>query len=502
MEELPPSLRDRLIWRGRPPQNRWHSFDRTPWKHPWLSGPNLRAMKAFSSDLLAKASSLRERFSQQELGANFAFVGNIANSMYMRAKALRRTGMGIDVIGAPGDNSIMSYPGWEEYDGELPNGDITIAEHGAMLPSLAGFFVCNPTSSWSTSRLRQYPEYVRFDDYLRWPQYFSHLPTLEKLQQYDALLAGQVPYLAYLSGRRYIATQMGGDIWYECSRDDALGRLQRLAFRRANAFIASNPWSFAHARRYGLRNVVYLPLILDELTYCPGEDRWREEWQARSGGSFFVLSTARVDQFYKASSVGLEGFAAFSRSHPDARLVQLGWGADLDSMKSKLSELEISDKTLILRIVGKQRLTQYLRTADCLLDQFKLGYFGATALEAMACGLPVIMRIEKEQYEALCETGAPPVLDAGKPEDVAAQLSRLYEHSEWRHSVGEQHRRWFLLNHSSEKWWSAYFSLLITTARNKTYDFSASPLCAPLCAEEIEYHAAELACAPVFPNYN
>src|SRR5258706_12278207 len=43
---------------------------------------------------------------------------------------------------------------------------------------------------------------------------------------------------------------MGGDIWYECSRDDAHGRLQRIAFASAKAFLVSNPWSFAHARRF------------------------------------------------------------------------------------------------------------------------------------------------------------------------------------------------------------------------------------------------------------
>jgi glycosyltransferase involved in cell wall biosynthesis len=354
---------------------------------------------------------------------------------------------------------------------------------------------------WADMRLREFPSFVRCSDYLRWPVYFGHLPVLKKLQQYDALFAAQAPYLAYLSRRPYLVSQVGGDIWYECARDDELGRLQRLAFGEANAFLVSNPWSFAHARRYGMCHLIYVPFILDQDTYCPGEPIFREEWRAQSGGDFFVLSTARVDEFYKGSSIGLEGFAAFSRQHPEARLVQIGWGADLADMRRKLADLGIADRTILLRAAGKRRLISYLRSADCLLDQFRLGYFGATALEAMACGLPVIMRLERGQYDALCETGAPPVLDANTPGEVCDQLNRLAGNSEWHAGARHAHREWFLQNHGSTRWSMDYFALLLLTARNHRFRFHRSPLRRPLSTEEREYHATELANAPPFPNY-
>jgi len=263
----------------------------------------------------------------------------------------------------------------------------------------------------------------------------------------------------------------------------------------------SNPWSFAHARRYGMCHLIYVPFILDQDTYCPGEPIFREEWRAQSGGDFFVLSTARVDEFYKGSSIGLEGFAAFSRQHPEARLVQIGWGADLADMRRKLADLGIADRTILLRAAGKRRLISYLRSADCLLDQFRLGYFGATALEAMACGLPVIMRLERGQYDALCETGAPPVLDANTPGEVCDQLNRLAGNSEWHAAARQEHRDWFLQNHGSARWSMDYFALLLLTARNHRFRFHRSPLRRPLSTEEREYHATELANAPPFPNY-
>jgi glycosyltransferase involved in cell wall biosynthesis len=142
-----------------------------------------------------------------------------------------------------------------------------------------------------------------------------------------------------------------------------------------------------------------------------------------------------------------------------------------------------------------------LRSADCLLDQFRLGYFGATALEAMACGLPVIMRLERGQYDALCETGAPPVLDANTPGEVCDQLNRLAGNGEWHAGARHAHREWFLQNHGSARWSMDYFALLLLTARNHRFRFRRSPLRRPLSTEEREYHATELANAPPFPNY-
>jgi glycosyltransferase involved in cell wall biosynthesis len=426
----------------------------------------------------------------------------MANGMYMRAQGLRRAGMAIDVIGASGDNYAMSQPGWEEFDGEIDGGSLGTPEFQTSLPAVEHFYTFLPTMRWAEMRFRDFPRFVRLSDCLRWPVYLGHLPVLNKLQQYDALFAAQVPYLAYLSRRPYLVSQVGGDIWYECARDDVLGRIQRLGFCHANAFLVSNPWSFAHARRYGMRHLIYVPFILDQDIYCPGEPTFREQWRARSGGGeFFVLSTARIDEFYKGSSIGLEGFAAFSREHPEARLVQMGWGADLGGMQRKLADLGIADRTIILRAAGKRRLIAYLRSADCLLDQFRLGYFGATALEAMACGLPVIMRLERGQYDALCETGAPPVLDAETPEEVRRQLERLISDREWHAAARDAHRAWFLQNHGSARWSMDYFTLLLLTARNHRLRFDHSPLHQPLSPEEREYHATELANAPAFPNY-
>lgn len=503
VQPVPPGIRERVcwVWEGSPGP-RWHSFDRTPWKHPWLTTRNLGAARDFSASIRAEAERVAARAPSEQF--RYGFVGNMANSLYSRAAPLRKSGLAIDVICAPGDHHVMSQPGWEEFDGTVPDGAETVAAmraRGMALPEVPGTYQFDVTSEWESAPLRELPPFVRLRDFLRCRNFLGHLPTLAALQQYEALLVSQLPYLGYLSGKGYLAAQCGGDIWYESSRDDVLGRLQRRGFAQARTFLVSNPWSFAHARRFGLRNLAYLPLILDEEAYSPGESRFREEWREQTGGSFFVLSTARLDDAFKGSTVGLLGFAAFAREVPGARLVLVGWGSDRVRLIARLRNLGVAERTLILPLSGKRRVIAYLRASDCLLDQFVLGYYGATALEAMAVGLPVIMRLERAQYAALCETGAPPVLEAATPEGVCAQLRRLSRDHEHRQKSRMDHRTWFLQNHGSSRWANAYRTMLAAVALGHRFRFHRSPLSAPLAAEEREYQAAELQAAPTFPSY-
>lgn len=84
-----------------PPLDLWHSFDATPWAHPWLTYANLSAMRDYSRLLLGIA---RDGAWDYKGAGRFAFVGNIANNMYIRAAAVARDEFTPHVFGVHGDN--------------------------------------------------------------------------------------------------------------------------------------------------------------------------------------------------------------------------------------------------------------------------------------------------------------------------------------------------------------------------------------------------------------
>jgi glycosyltransferase involved in cell wall biosynthesis len=347
---------------------------------------------------------------------------------------------------------------------------------------------------------RRYP-HLSAADVLRWLPYLSGYDWIAELGRYDALLCAQSTFVGLLSGRPYLAAHIGGEIWYECSRGDLLGRLQLESYRRAAVVLASNPWSFAHARRYGLHNAVYVPLLVDEEFYAPGLGPFRQAWSDASGGDFFVFSSVRQNDAVKGTMTALEGFARFAAQRPGARLVIIEWGQQSALNLERFSSLGIADKVVRLPIAGKRRVIDYLRSADCSLDQFTLGYYGASALEAMGCGLPVIMRLERAQYAALCRVGAPPVVQAATADDVAAALERLAADAGFRRATAVAQREWLVAAHGAKAWYPTISAMLRVTAAGRRDSYAHSPLRAPLSPEERDYHARGLARAPQFPHY-
>jgi len=480
----------------------WISWDTAPWRHPWLTPQNLSEVAEFSRFILSN-----ERHSMADINIaakKIAFLGNIANTMYMRAVPLRRLGLDISIFIHPDDSYIMSYPEWEESDIVVDSGETSYLNlkdrfHDAVISKV--FQV--PGSHDEQYSADDDCLTTIYDTYSRvYPSYMYYAKMAAALRAYDVIWGTQCAYVALLAQKPYVVSQYGGDAWFEASRSDELGRITRAAFTQARIWLVSNPWSFAHARRLGLKNLVYLPKILDEIVYAPGDRSERARWSAEVGGDFFVLTSSRLDEMFKRSSIALDGFAAFSRQYPGARLIAIGWGKDKSPALERISSLGLQDKVLFLPLSSKGRLRRYLKSADAFLDQFVLGYFGSAGLEAMACGLPVIGRLEMAQYAALSETGPPPVLNAENAEMVGRHLYWLSLFPERRRALAEASRAWFLANHSAQRWATDHIAVLAATATGAPApDWQASPLASPLSAKERRYHRAGLRAAPPFPSY-
>jgi glycosyltransferase involved in cell wall biosynthesis len=515
LRQAPHEKRNALLPRELRTSDQWQSWDPAPFSHPWLNVKNLTEVRHFNDRILARI--VGQYGGSDSKKRSYGFVGNLANNMTMRALPLRKAGYKISIFLHPQDHMVMSQPGWEFFDQELSSSETNterLAADGVTLPDVPETYKIAETPQQGVGELVALavataafewrrvgvPRFVRQRDLLLWPGYFSFLDVLKSLQHYDCLLAAQAPYLAYLSGRPYLTSQTGGDLWLESARHDAFGNLQRLAYRSSSAILATNPWAYSNARRYGFKHVLYVPLLVDMDRYAPGAPTQRESWKAQVGGDFFALMTSRIDRTWKGSHIGLEGFRRFAERHPGARLVVVGWGAAADDIEM-FKAAGIEGKVITLPIIGKPKLIECLRSADCLIDQFMIGYYGATALEAMSTGLPVTMHLRRDQYDALCPTGAPPTLDAQTEDEVAHALQKLYQSPDERRTIADASRQWIARNHSVEVWGIVYGALLNAVASGAKLNFRRSPLARPLTRMERDYHADCLSKAPAFPNY-
>lgn len=91
--------------------------------------------------------------------------------------------------------------------------------------------------------------------------------------------------------------------------------------------------------------------------------------------------------------------------------------------RALVRELGIEDHVVWIDQMPRHELVGYYQHSDVAVDAFYAGGFGSAALEAMACGAPVLMHLHREGNRALFGEVAP-VLEASSAEDVRAAINR------------------------------------------------------------------------------
>ena len=91
-----------------------------------------------------------------------------------------------------------------------------------------------------------------------------------------------------------------------------------------------------------------------------------------------------------------------------------------------------------------------MSASDLCVDQFYHGSYGTAALEAMAHGTPVLMRIDDEAFNAR-GWEPPPVLNAENADDIARILDRILSGEIDLEERGRAAGAWVARNHASER---------------------------------------------------
>jgi len=142
----------------------------------------------------------------------------------------------------------------------------------------------------------------------------------------------------------------------------------------------------------------------------------------------------------------------------DTWLLAVTKGRDVSSTQQLAAWLGIADRIRWIPQQNKAGLRECLGASDIVADQFTYGFYGISALEAMAVGCPVLVHLDVKGMQRL---GAepPPVVSVRTEEEIYAALCRLGEDRASARQVGEMAREWIVRNHGWEAVVNRYISL-------------------------------------------
>jgi len=387
--------------------------------------------------------------------------GGEANATYFIAKALAQAGQDIMLVRDWGMYHPFGHPVWQDAPlrleaGELADGRPWDRARVRALEARAGW----QAPGWVVDPLEAAPAPagplpgVRGLDAAFLRAAFARRPylgaSLALLRQCDLVVCNGLEgtVLGLLSGRPVLLWPFGTDIRLVAGFDAPGGgslramvenrcwrRLMRRAYPRALGVGSHDPWvggglegdAFAAS---GARRLFYFPLPMPEVNPPLGREARRaalERALAALGvpcpeAEVICLVPSRLDARVKGSDRFLravEQVAGPGRLH----VLALGWGRDMAAMARACGPEHV---TVLPFVLSKPLLYGLMAGVDLVADQFVLGAFGGAALEAMACGAPVLMHIAPGAFEAK-GFGVPPVLQANTREDIASVLKDVLD---------------------------------------------------------------------------
>jgi glycosyltransferase involved in cell wall biosynthesis len=137
----------------------------------------------------------------------------------------------------------------------------------------------------------------------------------------------------------------------------------------------------------------------------------------------FVLFVSTVEP--RKNVVGLlDGFAAAVCGGYEGGLVLVGkWGWHTEGVQRALAASPVRDRILLVDYLSRGALSAVMRRAEALLVPSWLEGFGLPVVEAMACGVPVILSNRSSLPEVAGEVGI--YVDPANPAEIATAILHI-----------------------------------------------------------------------------
>lgn len=230
-----------------------------------------------------------------------------------------------------------------------------------------------------------------------WPRLVVGLRRVLREFAPDLVHAGPVPscaFLAALAGARpLVAMAWGSDLLVDAERSPVVRRLARYALRKAEVVIGD-----CRAVREQVRalagvpdeRIVTYPWGIDLEVFRPRRSALDLRERLGWGRSCVFLSTRSWEPEY-GINVLVSAFHRVAECHRDARLILLGAGSMARRIRNMVETGGHADRIHLAGQVPQSALPDYYNLADLYVSSVPSDGTSISLLEAMACGLPVIV---------------------------------------------------------------------------------------------------------------
>jgi alpha-1,6-mannosyltransferase len=312
--------------------------------------------------------------------------------------ALRNLGEGYQ---RAGHEAVLIVPGRERSDTMTPQGRV-ITLPSSPLPRTGGYRVMARRRELTRLLDDLEPDRIEVSDRatLRWTGRWARQRGVGSMMVSHESLGGLL------------------GVWGMPKRESLADRLNVRTAETFDSIVCTTAFAAAEFRRLGVPNLVEVPLgvDLDEFHPSRADDAVRARY-ARPG-ELLVAFSSRLSAA-KRPELAVDALAALRNGKVPAVLAVAGDGVRRTALAYRAARLPVR---FAGHIAERSAMAALLASADVVVAPGPVETFGLAALEALACGTPVVVNASSALPEVVGEAG---VAVAGTPEAFAEGVRGL-----------------------------------------------------------------------------
>lgn len=169
--------------------------------------------------------------------------------------------------------------------------------------------------------------------------------------------------------------------------------------KKSNIVIAPSLKTKEMLIKYGLNNrieIIPTGIDLDKFKYENIDlnelSKVRSEVNIKDDESVFIYLGRIAKE--KSIDVIIQAFKHLKNKNIKAKLIIVGGGPELESLKNLTKDLDLNDKVYFTGVKQRDQVMSYYHVAEAFISASTTETQGLTYIEALACGLPVFARFD------------------------------------------------------------------------------------------------------------
>lgn len=157
---------------------------------------------------------------------------------------------------------------------------------------------------------------------------------------------------------------------------------------------------------------------------------------------------------YKGIQYGIKAMQHVLNSFPNATFLIAGRGDYKQNLQSLITKLDLGSHVELLGYVSEKKKAEMLKRAHLFLFPSIAEGWGISAIEAQACGIPVVGTNTDGLQDSIKDRKTGRLVPYGKPKKIAKEIIALLSNSERRKQLAENAYTWaqrFSWEHTLER---------------------------------------------------